>query len=144
VTYLLAEGTPDDFVAALLEAKARNIGVLEAEAVEYASLLHEVDHAALRGERPTGAPRDAAQVAPARSVGRLEETLDLLARARRGLAAATEAQQEFRIASKSRPGEYPTLTVTGGIARCDCEGFTYRGNYSHAKEVTRKLATGEG
>ena len=52
VTYLYAAETLDDFVAALLEQKAANIGVLEAEAAEQASLVQQVVDAAARGERP--------------------------------------------------------------------------------------------
>ena len=43
VTYLVAENTLDDFVAALLEQKARTIGVLEDEAADRATLLDQVD-----------------------------------------------------------------------------------------------------
>ena len=39
VTYLVAENTLDDFVAALLEQKARTIGVLEDEAADHATLV---------------------------------------------------------------------------------------------------------
>jgi SWI/SNF-related matrix-associated actin-dependent regulator 1 of chromatin subfamily A len=140
VTYLFAAGTLDDFVAALLEAKARNIGVLEAEAADNATLVEQVVQAALNGERPSRAPRDPARAPTERSVGLLDETLDLLARARRGLGAVEATDQEFRIESHSRPGKYHTVRVSGGVARCDCEGFQYRGNCSHAREITRKVA----
>ena len=58
VTYLVAENTLDDFVAALLEQKARTIGVLEDEAADRATLLDQVVESALRGETPRApAPR---------------------------------------------------------------------------------------
>jgi SWI/SNF-related matrix-associated actin-dependent regulator of chromatin subfamily A-like protein 1 len=140
VTYLYAEGTLDDFVAALLEAKARNIGVLEAEAAESASLVKQVVEAAARGERPAVLRRDPARPTPDRSVGLLDETLDLLARARRGLAAQGPSDEVFHVPSKSRPGDFNTVTVANGIARCTCSGFEYRGNCSHAKSIVAGLS----
>ena len=145
VTYLYAENTLDDFVAALLEAKARNIGVLEAEAATNASMIQEFVEAAARGERPTlGQVRtDPAAAGTERSVGLLDETLDLLARARRGLGAVDGPRERIvRIASKSKPGEFNEVTVLDGVARCSCTGFQYRGNCSHAQQVAAQVAAG--
>jgi SWI/SNF-related matrix-associated actin-dependent regulator 1 of chromatin subfamily A len=143
VTYLYAENTLDDFIAALLEAKARNIGVLEAEAATNASMIHEFVAAAVRGERPdVGRVRtDPATAGTGRSIGLLDETLDLLARARRGLGAADGAREcVVRIASKSKPGEFNEVAVLDGVARCSCTGFQYRGNCSHAQQVAAQYA----
>jgi SWI/SNF-related matrix-associated actin-dependent regulator 1 of chromatin subfamily A len=146
VTYLYVPETLDDFVAALLEQKAANIGVLEAEAAEQASLVQQVVDAAARGQRPVREPggpgvgSDPARPSPRRSVGLLEETLDLLARARRGLAAQGPTTVEHRVASKSKPGEFYTVTVSSGVVRCDCPGFAYRGNCSHAREIAAHIA----
>jgi SWI/SNF-related matrix-associated actin-dependent regulator of chromatin subfamily A-like protein 1 len=49
VTYLCAEGTLDDFVAAQLEQKARTIGALEDEAAHAATVVDQVVDAALHG-----------------------------------------------------------------------------------------------
>jgi hypothetical protein len=149
VTYLYVPETLDDFVAALLEQKAANIGVLEAEAAEQATLVQQVVDAAVRGERPArtlgmtgareGVKSDPARPAPGRSVGLLEETLDLLARARRGLAAQGPTTEEHRVPSKSKPDEYYTVTVASGVVRCDCPGFSYRGNCSHTREIAARI-----
>jgi SWI/SNF-related matrix-associated actin-dependent regulator of chromatin subfamily A-like protein 1 len=142
VTYLYARNTLDDFVAALLEAKARNIGVLETQAAHAATLLSEVIEAAVHGERAElgGTRTEPVQASTARSVGLLEETLDLLARARRGLGSVEgDKQQVFQLASKSRPGAFNTVTVTDGVARCTCEGFQYRGNCSHVRQIAARL-----
>ena len=144
VTYLFAAGTLDDFVAALLESKARAIGVLEGEAARSASLVEAVVEAAVRGERPSLALSDPARPSPERSVGLLEDALDLLARSRRGLGATGPSEQEFRIPSKSRPGEANVVTVAAGVARCRCTGFAYRGTCSHAKSVAAQLTRGVG
>jgi hypothetical protein len=143
VTYLYAAGTLDDFVAALLEAKARNIGVLETEAAQSASLLRDVVEALARGERPAVTVPEPARPSTERSVGLLEDTLALLARARRGLSAV-EADREFRVPSKSESGASYLVTVADGVARCECPGFTYRGNCSHAKGIVAQLARSAG
>jgi SWI/SNF-related matrix-associated actin-dependent regulator of chromatin subfamily A-like protein 1 len=145
-TYLYAEGTLDDFVAALLEAKARNIGVLEDEAAQSASLVHAMVEAAVTGERPRleGVRTSPAAAHTGRSVGLVEETLDLLARARRGLGAIEGPQERvIRIASKSKPGEFNEVTIIDGVARCSCTGFAYRGNCSHAQRVAADLAASD-
>ena len=143
VTYLYAEGTLDEFVAALLEAKARTIGVLETEAAANASLIHTLVDAAVRGDRPAvdRADRDPAIAHTTRSVGLLDQTLDLLARARRGLGAVDGPRERVvRVASKSKPGEFNEVTVLDGVARCTCTGFQYRGNCSHAQQVAAQVA----
>ena len=138
VTYFYAPDTLDDFVAALLEAKARNIGVLETEAARSASLLQEVVEALARGERPRPAAPEPPAPTSQPSLGLLEETLDLLARARRGLSAV-EAEQVVRVPSGSRPGQFHTVTIANGVARCTCEGFAYRGNCSHTRGAVARL-----
>jgi SNF2 family DNA or RNA helicase len=90
ITYLYTPGTLDEFVAALLEQKAQDIAILETTAAQNASLVREVVEAALCGDRlqPAGVRTEPAT---GRTVGLLEEMLDLLARAQRGLAAAAAA-----------------------------------------------------
>ncbi len=83
---------------------------------------------------------DPARPSAERSVGLLDETLDLLARARRGLSAQGPAEQTFTFPSKSRPGDINSVTVSNGVARCTCTGFEYRGNCSHAKSVVAQMS----
>jgi hypothetical protein len=84
------------------------------------------------------------RIGPSASVGLLDDTLDLLARSRRGLSAVGPAEQVFEVASKSRPGEVNTVTVVQGAASCTCTGFEYRGNCSHVKGVVARLAGRDG
>ena len=99
--------------------------------------------AAARGERPTLDSDRSCHCEPGRSVGLLDETLDLLARARRGLGAVDGPRERVvRIASKSKPGEFNEVTVLDGVARCNCTGFEYRGNCSHAQQVAAQVAAG--
>ena len=140
VTYLVAVGTLDDFVAAVLEQKARNIGVLEEEAAAAASTLQQIVDAVATGERPRRT--EPAQVAPRKTAGLLEETLQLIARAQRGVPSETSSDRKvFEIASKSEPGKVYRVEVVAGIPACTCSGFSYRGNCSHSREVSKRLAS---
>jgi SWI/SNF-related matrix-associated actin-dependent regulator 1 of chromatin subfamily A len=145
VTYLVAEGTLDDYVAALLEQKARLVGVLEAEAADRATIVNAVVEAAVSGERPDWGRlgvQQAERVAAAAdggSMGLLGDVLDLLARAGRGLGAIS-AEQVIEVPSRSRPGEVNIVRISAGVATCSCKGFSYRGDCSHAREAARQAA----
>jgi SNF2 family DNA or RNA helicase len=149
-TYLYAPGTLDGYVAALLEEKARTIGVLEAEAADRATLLDRVVEGALTGtaplagppEVPPGAAADLRSRAAANAtMGLLEETLDLLARTTIAspLADPDAGEQRFTVESRSHPGQFYTVTVAGGVVRCDCPGFSYRGNCAHARQAIDEI-----
>jgi hypothetical protein len=83
---------------------------------------HYIKNESARWRRPRGVsgPRwnmlgPTATVEPGRSVGLLDETLDLLARARRGLGAVDGPRERVvRIASK--PGEFNEVTALDGVA----------------------------
>jgi SWI/SNF-related matrix-associated actin-dependent regulator of chromatin subfamily A-like protein 1 len=138
-TYLYAPGTLDGYVAALLEEKARTIGVLEAEAADRATLLDQVVEGALTGTTPDEPPgrSTTATAAPNATMGLLEETLDLLARTTIAspLADPDAGERRITVPSRSRPGRFYTVVIAGGVVRCDCPGFAYRGNCVHAREA---------
>ncbi len=117
VTYLVAEGTLDDYVAALLEQKARLVGVLEAEAADNATIVDAVVQAAMTGQRPdwtTLGIRQAERVASATdgsSMGLLGDMLDLLARAGRGLSSL---EPDERIIEIAPVGRGPARSIRSG------------------------------
>jgi SWI/SNF-related matrix-associated actin-dependent regulator 1 of chromatin subfamily A len=133
-TYLYAPGTLDGYVAALLEEKARTIGVLEAEAADRATVLDQVVEGALTGTTPAEPP---ARGTANSTMGLLEETLDLLARTTIAspLADPDAGEQRLTVASRTHPGRFYTVTIAGGVVRCDCPGFSYRGNCTHARQA---------
>jgi SWI/SNF-related matrix-associated actin-dependent regulator 1 of chromatin subfamily A len=133
-TYLYAPNTLDVFVADLLEQKARLVGAVEEEAEERSSMVSALVNAALDGvdvyatETSTGEYRG--------TVGLLEETLSLLeAFAADRADTVQQGVAVFTFPSSSSPGTIYTVEVLNGVARCDCTGFTYRGNCSHARKA---------
>lgn len=140
ITYLVATETLDDFVAVVLEEKARTIGILEEYAADNASVVEAVVQAAVRGERPERSRPRYQPPSGRGTVGVLGDVLALLAKARRGLASAGPAEQTFTFPSSSRPNLVHTVTVSHGVARCSCEGFAVRGNCKHVREVVKNLS----
>jgi hypothetical protein len=137
VTYLCAEGTLDDFVAALLEQKARTIGVLEQEAAQAATLVDAVVEAAVNGDPPSnGSPgREPGQG----SVGLLGDVLDLFVQASRGLGQVDSAGRIVEVPSSSDPAVVYRVKVEEGVASCECKGFGYRGSCSHVRAAIEQL-----
>jgi SWI/SNF-related matrix-associated actin-dependent regulator 1 of chromatin subfamily A len=170
VSYLMAAGTVDEFVATLLEAKARLVGAV----VEGKALGAELGGDILRDlERLLGAlsPR-LADLPGGLDDAAVEELLRRLAESHRAESAAagdgrTTATQvpegvirsavlalaealrgprpeRYRAASCSRPGESYELTVAGGDVVCTCPGFEHRGMCRHARDLKSALASGRG
>jgi SWI/SNF-related matrix-associated actin-dependent regulator of chromatin subfamily A-like protein 1 len=137
VTYLCAERTLDDFVAALLEQKARTIGVLEEDAAHAATVVDAVVEAAVRGERPAvpALPREPGQG----SVGLLGDVLDLFVQASRGLGELEPTTRVIEIPSKSEPDSVYRVTIDQGVPSCECKGFGYRGTCSHIRAAIDQL-----
>lgn len=134
VTYLYAPETLDQFVSALLETKAQLVGAVEQQAEERSSLVGALVDAALdgidiyRSEPAKGPVRD--------TVGLLEETLLLLEQfTGRDTGVIQQGVQVLTFPSSSSPGTTYTVEVTNGVALCDCPGFSYRGNCTHARKA---------
>ncbi|MCA1844126.1 MAG: hypothetical protein LC792_13270 [Actinobacteria bacterium] len=89
---------------------------------------------ALTGEAPREPPTRAS---PPTTMGLLEETLDLLARTTIAspLADPDAGERRITVPSRSQPGRTYTVVIAGGVVRCDCPGFSYRGNCTHAREA---------
>jgi hypothetical protein len=133
-TYLYAPGTLDEFVANLLENKARLVGAVEGESEARSSMISALVNAAIDGVDVYATETTGGEYRG--TVGLLEETLALL----ESFASdqATTAQQGVvvtKFPSSSSPGTTYTVEVLNGVARCDCTGFTYRGNCSHSRKA---------
>jgi SWI/SNF-related matrix-associated actin-dependent regulator 1 of chromatin subfamily A len=133
-TYLSAPGTLDEFVAQLLEAKAALVGVVERESEARSTMVADLVDAALDGLDPYAV--EPARTETRHTVGLLEETLALLQQfAPEGLTAIQQGVSVHTFPSSSAPGKSYTVEVSNGVARCDCPGFSYRGNCRHAREA---------
>jgi SWI/SNF-related matrix-associated actin-dependent regulator of chromatin subfamily A-like protein 1 len=174
VTYVTAGGTVDDFVATLLETKAALIGaVVEGRALqegvadgnvldELQRLLsalsphladtriedmHHDDVARLLRDATAAVERqDAGDAGEAGERTRRSESEAMRhALALLEQALATPSVTRYTVASNSRPDQQYTLTVdAAGDTACDCPGFGYRGQCSHARTLKTSLAKGGG
>lgn len=168
VHYLVAAGTLDTFVQAVLEAKS----ALVAAVVDSAALADEIGGDVLGelegvltalsprlADLPGGRPgeevlqaliREAAAAwragqasGPERAASTApplpESAVRLLAAVLRGQRA-----ERYRVPSGSRPGLFYTLEVSEGDVLCSCPGFEYRGTCSHARKLKGALVGGGG
>jgi SWI/SNF-related matrix-associated actin-dependent regulator 1 of chromatin subfamily A len=135
-TYIYAPETLDEFVATLLEQKARLVGAVEHEAEERSSMVGALVDAALDGVDVFAAGPTTTSTRD--TVGLLEETLQLLAHF--SVESADSIQQGVQVhtfPSSSSPGTTYTVEVVNGVAQCTCPGFEYRGNCKHARQVLK-------
>jgi hypothetical protein len=171
VTYLIASGTVDDFVQAVLETKGALVSaVVDGEALGgdlSGSVLDELQRA-LRVISPGLADtsvrtvdedlierllRDACdelrRVQDPRSeqveASRRPEEIDALRRALEALARVLSGPSVncYRIASTSHPGVHYVIADDGTDVTCTCPGFEYRGQCRHARDVKAALAAGK-
>ena len=135
VEYMLADGTLDGFIAELLEAKLRLIGAVEGDVPPDASVLDDL-YAKLRSLGPALLLEN--QLAQA--TGAVRERLEALANANTG--SGSEAAKPLldtgvrEFPSSRDPSQVYCVTFgRGGHLECTCEGFKWRGNCKHAREV---------
>ena len=172
VTYVVARNTLDDFVQAVLEAKAALVtAVVEGEAIAgdlSGNVLDELlrairaispglaDTSALiedeqRIDRLLRQAADEIRGAPpppqndGASLPREAADVEALRLALQGLlkVLAGSAPKRYRVTSTSHPGVGYDIVVTGSDVTCSCAGFEYRGQCRHAREVKALLAAGK-
>ena len=138
VEYMLADGTLDVFIASLLEAKLRLINTVESEEVPNASVLDEL-YAKLRSLGPALLHENKALQA----TGEIRDRLEALTKGG-GIPQAVDAPllstgvHEFK--SSRDPSKVYHVTFGGaGHLECTCEGFRWRGNCKHVREVRESL-----
>ena len=132
--YMLADGTLDVFIADLLETKLRLIGAVESEEVPNASVLDEL-YAKLRSLGPALLQENKASQA----TGEIRDRLEALAKSG-AIPQAVDAPllstgvHEFK--SSRDPSQIYRVTFgRAGHLECTCEGFRWRGNCKHVREV---------
>jgi SWI/SNF-related matrix-associated actin-dependent regulator 1 of chromatin subfamily A len=138
VEYMLADGTLDVFIASLLEAKLRLINTIESEEVPNASVLDEL-YVKLRSLGPALLQENKALQA----TGEIRDRLEALTKSG-GIPQAVDAPllstgvHEFK-SSRERSKVYRVTFGRAGHLECTCEGFRWRGNCKHVREVRESL-----
>ena len=160
VSYMIASGTIDDFVAQALDTKSQLIDVVVEGADAPADILSSLEalvgslsprlaDSSARGSAEDAVDRLLSEVtrefeqkslvaAEARSRSGLTD--DAIAKLAEVLAGPRAAR--YRLRSSSRPGVEYSLDVDGSDVICSCPGFEYRGNCSHARTLKVALVNG--
>jgi len=130
---MLADGTLDVFIGDLLEAKLRLINAVEADEVPSTSVLDDL-YAKLRALGPALMRENKALQA----TGEIRDRLEALAKS--GLSETPDAPlletgvHEFK-SSRDPSQVYRVTFGSAGHLECTCEGFRWRGNCKHVREV---------
>jgi hypothetical protein len=138
VEYVLADGTLDGFIAELLEAKLHLIDTIESEEVPNASVLDEL-YAKLRSLGPALLQEDKALQA----TGEIRNRIEALAKSGNAPRAVdspllSTGVHEFK-SSRDASKTYRVTFGHAGHLACTCEGFSWRGNCKHVREVRENL-----
>jgi SWI/SNF-related matrix-associated actin-dependent regulator of chromatin subfamily A-like protein 1 len=166
-TYMVAAGTVDEFVRAVLETKAALVaGVVDGEALGEEvgrDVLSELERLvgalsprlADTGEEELTGERVRELLRQARDEYRAEHTEveatfsqdtlpELSDRALEALVQVLRGPQQvrYRVESNSKPGEFYEIAVEGADLVCACKGFEYRGTCSHVRTLKGALAKG--
>jgi hypothetical protein len=133
VEYMLAAGTLDSFIAELLAAKMLMINAVEADTPPDASILRELE-ARLRA---TG-PALLAELQAGRATGDAATRIEAIAAGVAGIGTeapiAERGVHEFT-SSREPAKVYRVTWGRGGHLECTCEGFRWRGECKHVREV---------
>lgn len=132
VDYILAEGTLDLFIAEMLEAKLRLIDAVEGDVVPETSVLDEL-YERLRALGPALLQENKAAAA----AGAVAERLQALAASAPVEATSTILATGIHEFPSSRDPNtvYRVTFGRAGHLECTCEGFRWRGDCKHVRQV---------
>ena len=132
VEYMLADGTLDVYIADLLETKLRLISAVEADEPPDGSMLDDL-YNRLRALGPALLQENRIASGSAAVLERLEELAATTPRAPES-PLLSGGVQEFR-SSRDPKAVYRVTFGRTGHLECTCEGFRWRGNCKHVREV---------
>jgi hypothetical protein len=157
VTYMVAAGTIDEFVASVLETKATLVEAVVEGGDFPADVLSSLESliTSFSPRLSDSGVREDAVDRLLREVSRGFEQKSLVAaqaRTRSGLSAdaiaklaevlAGSPSARYRVRSSRHADVLYTLEVDGPDVTCDCPGFEYRGNCTHARALKSALNAG--
>src|SRR5262249_41686775 len=127
------------FIASLLEAKLRLINTIESEEAPNASVLDEL-YARLRSLGPALLQENKALQATGEIRDRLEALTKSGAIVQGGVDAPLLSTGVHEFKSSRDPSKVYRVTFgSAGHVECTCEGFRWRGNCKHVREVREGL-----
>ena len=136
VEYILGAGTLDQYIADLLAAKMLLIQAVETDEVPDASILQELE-AKLRALAPALLAEQRSMAATGDAAARIATIGAAVPRA--GAAAPIVQQGVHEFTSSREPGKvYRVTWGRAGHLECNCEGFRWRGDCKHVREVRTK------
>jgi SNF2 family DNA or RNA helicase len=138
VEYMLAAGTLDRFIAELLKAKMRLIQAVEADTPPDASILRELE-ARLRAAGPALLVELQAARATGDAAARIETIAADVAQIGGDAPIAESGVHEF-VSSRDSGKIYRVTWGRGGHLECTCEGFRWRGECKHVRQVRKTNA----
>ena len=138
VEYFIAAGTLDSYISQLLEQKIKLITAIEADEVPEGSILAEIQDglrqlapALMEEARAAQATGDAALRVEKLAAASPRETAEKTPLAENG-------QWEFT-SSRDPSARYLVTFGRAGHLECTCQGFRYRGNCKHVREVRENV-----
>jgi SWI/SNF-related matrix-associated actin-dependent regulator 1 of chromatin subfamily A len=140
VEYMLAAGTLDAYIAELLELKVALIRAVEADEVPEESILAALQQK-LREMGPALLIEGWAQRAGGAAAGRIEAVGKEIIKLFPVPPIAESGVHEFR-STRDPSLVYRVTFGRGGHLECTCEGFRWRGQCKHVREV-RQQSFGE-
>ena len=145
VEYMLADNTLDMFIADLLEAKLRLIATIEADEAPSTSVLDEL-YEKLRSLGPALLQESKALLATGEIRGRLEALARTTGQIPKSEKAPLLSDGVHEFKSSRDPSQIYRVTLgSAGHLECTCEGFRWRGNCKHVRQVRHDLeASGAG
>ena len=136
VEYILGEGTLDTYVADLLSTKMALIQAVEMDEAPDASILADLE-ARLRALGPAFLLEQRAAAATGDAAARIAALGAVLPRGTQAQEIDQSGVHEFT--SSREPGKvYRVTWGRGGHLECTCEGFRWRGDCKHVREVRAK------
>ncbi len=158
VTYMVGQGTLEEFVRAVLETKANLVNaIVEGKVLEESmgeDVLAELKEMLAYVDAETAGVDDAHLEERVQAAGQAyveahggpakTPKLKISASAISALTAVLRGPKTsvFRVRSKSGKGSY-RVEVDGADVSCECAGFSYRGTCRHVRDLKAALARGD-